>query len=91
MAAGRTQLQGVGRRPVDKSIRELIQGRGTMKRWGCNKHLGQCGGKVGCQGAPDARDERQGRHGRCGRTRCKETMLFILKQALSVRRKIFFC
>ena len=90
MGAGRTRLQGVGRRPVDQSIREPIQGRGTTRGWGLNKHLGQCGGRVGCQGAPDARDERQRRHSRSGRTRRKEPTLFVLKHALSVRRKIFF-
>jgi len=37
MAAGHTQLQGVGRRPVNERIMELIQGGGTRRGWGCNK------------------------------------------------------
>jgi len=91
MAAGRAQLQGVGRRPVDERLRRRIQGGGTRRGWGRNKRVGCCGGKVGRPGAPDARDERQRRHGRSGRTGHKERTLLVRKQALSVRRKRFFC
>jgi len=90
MAAGRVQLQGVGRRPVDERLRGRIQGGGTRRGWSRNKHVGGCGGKVGRPGAPDARDERQRRHRRSGRTGRKERTLFVLKRALSVRRKTVF-
>ena len=91
MVAGRAQRQGVGRRPVDKRIREPIQGGGTRRGWGRNKRVGRYGGKVGCPGAPDARNERQRRHRRSGRSGHKEQTLFVRKRALSVGRKRFFC
>jgi len=91
MAAGRAQLQGVGRRPVDQRLRGRIQGGGPRRGWGRNKRVGCCGGKVGRPGAPDARDERQRGHRIFGRTGRKERTLFVWKQALSVRTKRFFC
>jgi len=91
MAAGRAQLQGVGRRPVDEKLRGRIQGGGIRRVWGRNKRVGRGGGKVGRPGAPDARDERQRRHGRSRRTGRKEPTLFVQKRALSVQRKRFFC
>jgi len=90
MAAGRGQLQGVGRRPVEKRLRGRIQGGGTRRGCGRNKRVGRGGRKVGRPGAPDARDERQRRHGRSRRTGNKERMLFVRKRALSIRRKAFF-
>jgi len=76
---------------LDERIRGRIQGGGTRRWWGRNKRIGRCGGKVGRPGAPDARNERQRRHRRSGRTGRKERTLFVRKQALSVRRKRFFC
>jgi len=91
MVAGRAQLQGVGRRPVDERIRGRIQGGDARRGWCRNKRVGRCGGKVGHPGAPDARNKRQGRHGRSRSTVRKERTLFIRKWALSVRRKRVFC
>jgi len=91
MVAGRAQLQGVGRRPVDERIRGRTPGEGTRRGWGRNKLVGRCGAKVGRSGAPDASNERQRRHGRSARTGRKERMLYVMKRALSVRRKRFFC
>jgi len=87
MVAGRTQPQGVGRRQVDERIRGRIQGGCRRRGGGRNKRVGCCGGKVGHPGAPDATNERQRRRGRSGRTGGKERILFVLKRALSVKRK----
>jgi len=43
----RAQPPGVDRRPVDERIRGRIQGGGTRRGWGRNKHVGRCGEKVG--------------------------------------------
>jgi len=91
MGARRAQPQGVGRRPVDERLRGQIQGGGTRRGWGSNKGVRHCGGKVGRPDAPDSRDERERKHGRSVRTGCKEQTLFVQKQALSIRRKRFFC
>jgi len=91
MAAGRAQLQGVGRTPVDERLTERIQGGGTRRWWGHNKRVGRCRGKVGRPSVPGARDERPRWHGRSGRTGSKEQRLFVRKWAVSGWRKSLFC